>query len=242
MSSYTTGELAKLCGVSVRTVQYYDTRGVLTPSALSEGGRRLYSEDDLKTLKTICFLRGIGLTIDNIKELMKDSHSGEVISLLLRQQAQALEKEAEECKQRLETVNHLLAESKGYKRFSVESIQDITLVMERRKNLRSVQMTVLAAGILMDILLLGSILIWIFKANWLPFAVCLPIVILLGVLATKLYYQKTLYLCPECHKLFKPGFWPFLFSAHTIKTRKLSCPHCGRHGFCVETYTAKADS
>lgn len=42
MSKYTTGEIAKLCGVSVRTVQYYDTRGVLMPSELSEGGRRLY--------------------------------------------------------------------------------------------------------------------------------------------------------------------------------------------------------
>ncbi|MFR7719055.1 MAG: MerR family DNA-binding transcriptional regulator [Lachnospiraceae bacterium] len=30
MSKYTTGEIAKLCGVSVRTVQYYDTRGILT--------------------------------------------------------------------------------------------------------------------------------------------------------------------------------------------------------------------
>lgn len=48
MSKYTTGEIAKLCGVSVRTVQYYDTRNILTPSELTEGGRRLYSEEDLK--------------------------------------------------------------------------------------------------------------------------------------------------------------------------------------------------
>ena len=41
MSKYTTGEIAKLCGVSVRTVQYYDSRNILVPSALSEGGRRL---------------------------------------------------------------------------------------------------------------------------------------------------------------------------------------------------------
>ena len=46
MSKYTTGEMAKLCGVTVRTVQYYDTRGILIPSEISEGGRRLYSEDD----------------------------------------------------------------------------------------------------------------------------------------------------------------------------------------------------
>lgn len=48
MSKYTTGEIARLCGVSVRTVQYYDDRGILVPSQLSEGGRRLYSDDDLK--------------------------------------------------------------------------------------------------------------------------------------------------------------------------------------------------
>lgn len=33
MSIYTTGEIAKLCGVTVRTVQYYDSRNILVPSA-----------------------------------------------------------------------------------------------------------------------------------------------------------------------------------------------------------------
>lgn len=56
---YTTGEMAKLCGVSVRTVQYYDKRGILMPDELSEGGRRIYSEDDLHKLRIICFLRSI---------------------------------------------------------------------------------------------------------------------------------------------------------------------------------------
>lgn len=49
MSKYTTGEIAKLCGVSVRTVQYYDTRNILTPSELTEGGRRLYFRRGFKT-------------------------------------------------------------------------------------------------------------------------------------------------------------------------------------------------
>jgi len=38
MSNYTTGEMAKLCNVSVRTVQFYDHRGVLHPSSETEGG------------------------------------------------------------------------------------------------------------------------------------------------------------------------------------------------------------
>ena len=64
MSKYTTGELAKLCGVTtVRTVQYYDTRGILVSSEFSEGGRRLYCDEDVKQMKIICFLRELGLSI-----------------------------------------------------------------------------------------------------------------------------------------------------------------------------------
>lgn len=47
MSLYTTGELAKKCNVSVRTIQYYDERGILVPTDLTEGGRRLFSEKDV---------------------------------------------------------------------------------------------------------------------------------------------------------------------------------------------------
>ena len=72
MSQYTTGEMAKACGVTVRTVQFYDQKGILIPSALSEGGRRLYSEDDLKKMKIICFLRDTGLSLDTIGQLMKE--------------------------------------------------------------------------------------------------------------------------------------------------------------------------
>ena len=50
MLKYTTGELAKLCNVSVRTVQFYDTKNLLKPSEISEGGRRLYTEADVKKL------------------------------------------------------------------------------------------------------------------------------------------------------------------------------------------------
>lgn len=82
MSKYTTGEIAKLCGVSVRTVQYYDTRGILAPSGLSGGGRRLYSENDFKRMKIICFLRGAGIPINSIKELLSEDDPGSVVSAL----------------------------------------------------------------------------------------------------------------------------------------------------------------
>ena len=83
---YTTGEIAKLCHVSVRTVQYYDDRGILTPSALTEGGRRLYSEDDIKRMHIICFLRETGLPINSIAALLADEKPESIISILLEQQ------------------------------------------------------------------------------------------------------------------------------------------------------------
>ena len=73
-NKYTTGEIAKLTGVSVRTVQYYDARGILVPSELSEGGRRLYTEDDLKRMHIICFLRDAGLPINSIAALFAEKN------------------------------------------------------------------------------------------------------------------------------------------------------------------------
>ena len=96
MSKYTTGELAKLCGVTVRTVQYYDSRDLLVPSELSEGGRRLYSEEDLKRMKLICFLRDLDISINTISQLLAEEHPENVIGLLLEQQSEVLRHEIDQ--------------------------------------------------------------------------------------------------------------------------------------------------
>ncbi|MCL2854927.1 MAG: MerR family transcriptional regulator [Defluviitaleaceae bacterium] len=62
--------MAKLCDVSVRTVQFYDQKGVLHPSSESEGGRRIYNDDDLTKLRLICTL--IPIPIRNMeKDILK---------------------------------------------------------------------------------------------------------------------------------------------------------------------------
>ena len=77
----------------MRTVQYYDTRGILVPASLSEGGRRLYSDDDLRRMRVICFLRELGLPIDVIGQILKEEDPGSVIELLLQQQETTLREE-----------------------------------------------------------------------------------------------------------------------------------------------------
>ena len=93
MSQYTTGELAKLCGVTVRTVQFYDTKGILCPSALTEGGRRIYSDQDLKQLRLICLLKTMGLTLESIKEILVSKAPDQVLQLLLEEQLHRVEGE-----------------------------------------------------------------------------------------------------------------------------------------------------
>ena len=93
---YTTGEIAKLCGVSVRTVQYYDDRKILVPTELSEGGRRLYTESDLKRMHIICFLREAGLPIGSISALFAEEKPESIISVLLDQQEAVLREELAE--------------------------------------------------------------------------------------------------------------------------------------------------
>ena len=107
MSKYTTGEIAKLCGVSVRTVQYYDTRGVLVPCELSEGGRRLYSEEDLGKMKIICFLRDLDLSLDTIARLMQEKNSAEVISLIFEEHEKLLRDEISEKQEKLRMLSEL---------------------------------------------------------------------------------------------------------------------------------------
>lgn len=135
MSKYTTGEIAKLCGVSVRTVQYYDSRNILIPSELSEGGRRLYSEQDLKRMKIICFLRDAGISINSIGELLSEDNPGSVISVLLEQQEQLLQEEVRERKAKLEMIDGIRRELKSMENFSVESIGDIAYAMGNKKKM-----------------------------------------------------------------------------------------------------------
>lgn len=236
MSKYTTGEIAKLCGVTVRTVQYYDTRGVLVPSELTEGGRRLYSEEDLQKMKIICFLRGLDFSIDNIAVLFKEENPDKVIALLIEQQEQTLRQEIDERQKKLATLSEVSDYLKGINNFSVESIGDIARVMENKKKLRKVRMTMLGIGIPLEILEVITFIIGVTYGVWVPFITGLAAEIIFAVIVSKYYYDNIAYICPECHKVFRCSFKKVFFANHTPNTRKLTCPHCNKKSFCVETY------
>lgn len=235
MSKYTTGELAKLCGVTVRTVQYYDSRGILIPTELSEGGRRLYTDDDLRRLRIICFLRDMGLPIDAIAQLLAEEEPGRVVELLLEQQEQAVRQELARSQSRLEKLEALRRQVKQQPDVSVESIGDIAYLMERRTQLKRVHTAMLLAGIPMSLLEVTGIVLWIVTGVWWPFAVYLLLAVPFGILISRYYFRRVAYLCPQCHTVFRPVLKEAFFARHTPSARKLTCTCCGYHGFCVET-------
>lgn len=236
MSKYTTGEIAKLCGVSVRTVQYYDTRGILAPSEISEGGRRLYSEDDFKLMKIICFLRSAGIPINSIKELLSEDDPGSVVSALLEQQERLLREEVSERQAKLHMLDGIKRELKSVENFSVESIGDIAYAMENKKKMRQLHTVLLIIGIPVGIIQWTSIILWIATGIWQPFLLFVLAVIPCAVWVSNYYFKRVVYICPQCHAVFKPRFKEAFFAKHTPTLRKLTCTCCGHKGFCVETY------
>jgi DNA-binding transcriptional MerR regulator/DNA-directed RNA polymerase subunit RPC12/RpoP len=241
MSKYTTGEIAKLCGVSVRTVQYYDTRGILTPSELSEGGRRLYSETDLQRMKIICFLRELDLPLNSIGELLSEEHPESVISLLLEQQEKTLREEIAQRQARLDKLTDLRRALKELEHFSVESIGDIALKMENKAKLRKLYTVLLATGIPIGMVEWTTIVFWIVTGNWKPFVFYLVVAVPYAVVISRYYFKRVAYICPECHTVFRPSLKEAFFARHTRTLRKVTCTHCGHKGFCVETYGEGAE-
>ena len=104
MPAYTTGEIARLCGVSVRTVQFYDAKNLLKPTSLSEGGRRLYSLADLTRLRLICVLKSIGLSLDSIMGILSSEKPEAVLKLLLDEQDQQIGRDIQAMEKRRDTI------------------------------------------------------------------------------------------------------------------------------------------
>ena len=68
MERMSIGAAAKLSGLTIRTLQHYDNIGVLPASGRNENGRRYYTEKDMIKLQHIVFYRGIGFSLEEIKE------------------------------------------------------------------------------------------------------------------------------------------------------------------------------
>ncbi len=103
----TVGEVAKKMGVTVRALQYYDSEGVLRPSNVSEGGRRLYGDEDIVKLHQILTLKSLGFTLDEIKNRLISVDTPQKAIAALTEQSNALQAQINTLSQSLRAIELL---------------------------------------------------------------------------------------------------------------------------------------
>lgn len=213
MSTYTTGELAKHVGVSVRTIQYYDQRGLLTPMTTA-GGRREYTAQDIERLQLILVLKSMGLKLAAIKDILNSPNATDVLQLLLTEQVQRLRQDQAATTTQLKTVIVVQKALAVSGPFPLESIHDMDQLMTNQQRLRQVHGKLIIGGLVMDA---------IEVAGWLTYH----------------YFQAVRYRCPNCHTVFQPRFKQAFWAGHHLRTRKLTCPACGKTTYCVEVAASR---
>lgn len=130
----TVGEAAKKIGVTVRTLQYYDKEGYLSPSAESEGGRRLYTDKDLVMLHQIISLKSLGFSLDDIKHHLNSLETPEDVATALNEQADIIRKKIGQLTTSLTAIEQLKEEVLQIKTVNFKKYADIIVNLQMKND------------------------------------------------------------------------------------------------------------
>ena len=253
-ATYSTGELAQACGVTVRTVQYYDEKSLLSPSAHTEGGRRLYSEADAARLRRILLLKSLGLRLADIRSVLASDVSTTVLRDILEAQDARLARELQERSLARQRIATMIASLDATGELPAQTIPDMEAIMQNvttptttntpqpaperpsmwKSELAPFYKTMLVVGIAIDVVQVAAIVWWVTTGDWRPFAIVMPLVVAAAALLVRAYRAHTAYLCPHCRRAFVPRAAEWFFARHTPTTRRVTCTHCHTKDWCAE--------
>lgn len=108
---YSIGELARLVGVSVRTLQYYDRENLLK-SSMTDGGRRIYSHKDVLRLEQILFLKSLGFSLEEINKKILDLKTSSDFERVFLQQRRILTGQVEHLNKIIDMLDCVITETK----------------------------------------------------------------------------------------------------------------------------------
>lgn len=108
------GEVAARTGLSLRTIRHYEETGLVTPSARSQGGFRLYTEADVARLMVVRRMKPLGFTLDQMRDLLDATDRLDATGTL-----PASEREA------------LLERIRGYERDASEQVEKLRTQLAR---------------------------------------------------------------------------------------------------------------
>ena len=265
-ATYSTGELAQACGVTVRTVQYYDEKSLLSPSAHTEGGRRLYSEADAARLRRILLLKSLGLRLADIRSVLASDVSTTVLRDILEAQDARLAAELQERSLARQRIATMIASLDATGELPAQTIPDMEAIMQNtatpttntttnttpqpaperpsmwKSELAPFYKTMLVVGIAIDVVQVAAIVWWVTTGDWRPFAIVMPLVIAAAALLVRAYRAHTAYLCPHCRRAFVPRAAEWFFARHTPTTRRVTCTHCHTKDWCAEVSIERLDA
>ncbi len=128
----TVGELAKKMDTTVRTLQYYDKEGLLSPSSKSDGGRRLYTDKDKIKLYQILSLKSLGFSLDDIKNHLISLDTPDDVANVLTEQAAAIRKKIESLSKSLTEIEKLRKEVLQMKTVDFKKYADIIINLQMK--------------------------------------------------------------------------------------------------------------
>ena len=145
MKAYTVKELARLSGVTVRTLHHYDEIGLLKPALVGENRYRYYGREELLRLQDILFHRELGVPLQEVARALEQG--GRDRLSVLEAHRELLLDRVQRSRQMIETIDRTIAELKGtdkmsdselYKGFSREKQAEYEqwLVDEHGPNMR----------------------------------------------------------------------------------------------------------
>ncbi|MBA2796328.1 MerR family transcriptional regulator [Streptococcus porcinus] len=234
LETFSTGQVAKHLGVSVRTIQYYDKRDLLKPSEITEAGRRLYNQADIDMLSLVCYLRELDFSINSIKSILTEETNQELLDVLIREHIVSLKNDIAKKQTTLDSCVNLLKNIQSDQKESVDYLLGISRVMRNQEKWKQMQQGM--TGFLLSFCLTYGLMLYLavhYNLKWLLWA---GMALFLGSVSGLVFYykKKVSYLCIHCQKTFDPSFKDFQLAKQSPRTRKVKCPYCHKTSHCLE--------
>jgi DNA-binding transcriptional MerR regulator len=131
----TVGEVAGKMNTTVRTLQYYDKEGILSPSAESGGGRRLYTHKDIVKLHQILSMKYLGFSLEDIKRRIPSIDTPAEIANILSEQTKLIREKINSLKDVLKSIEKLNTEVLQMKTVDWEVYANILVLLQYKNDL-----------------------------------------------------------------------------------------------------------
>lgn len=230
-----TGELAKKNGVSVRTIQFYDKKGILKPNHINEKGYRFYDEDAELRLNYIILYKNLGFTLSEIKILLDSNDFSNLINIL-DSKIKSYQDEINLMGNIVNKLNLALEIIKTEKNLPVSTIQELEVILKKKE--KYTKTTVIANILLFSYIVFLFTIFPIFINLGGIYTFCIIIMAVFQLLGLVYFHSSSnAFICPKCGKKFYISFFKDLVSLNGGKSgKKLRCPYCEYKGYFKETY------